>query len=70
VTDEVGVVTHEHPTDPFRPQVKILLDRLGERLEEPMLVNTWEADARGEFRWAVVEAVDHDTLQIDPLTHL
>jgi putative nucleotidyltransferase with HDIG domain len=70
VTDEVGVVTHEHPTDPFRPQVKILLDRLGERLEEPLLVNTWEADARGEFRWAVVEAVDHDTLQIDPLTHL
>jgi putative nucleotidyltransferase with HDIG domain len=69
VTDEVGVVTHEHPTDPFRPQVKILLDRLGERLEEPTLVNTWEADARGDFRWAVVEAVDPDTLEIDPLAH-
>ena len=26
-TEEVAVVTHEHPTDPFRPQVKILLDR-------------------------------------------
>src|SRR6476620_8120096 len=28
-TDEVAVVTREHPSDPFRPQVKILLDRLG-----------------------------------------
>ncbi len=69
-TDEVGVVTHEHPTDPFRPQVKVLLDRLGQKVEEPMLVNTWEADTRGEFRWAVVEAVDPDTAQIDPLTHM
>ena len=69
-TDEVAVVTHEHPTDPFRPQVKVLLDRLGARIEEPMLVNTWEADDRGEFRCAVVEAVDPDTLEIDPLAHL
>ena len=69
-TDEVAVVTHEHPTDPFRPQVKVLLDRLGERLEEPMIINTWEADARGQFRWAVVEAVDPDAARIDPLTHM
>jgi putative nucleotidyltransferase with HDIG domain len=69
-TDEVGVVTHEHPMDPFRPQVKILLDRLGERCEEPILANTWEADARGEFRLAVVEAVDPDSVQLDPLSFL
>jgi putative nucleotidyltransferase with HDIG domain len=69
-TEEVGVVTHEHPTDPFRPQVKLLLDRLGQPVETPMLVNTWEADSRGEFRVAVVEAVDPDTVNIDPLDHL
>jgi putative nucleotidyltransferase with HDIG domain len=69
-TDEVAVVTHEHPTDPFRPQVKILLDRLGVAHEAPILVNTWDPDARGNFRHAVVEAVDPDAVQIDPLTYL
>ena len=28
-TDELAVVTAEHPTDPFRPQVKIIIDRDG-----------------------------------------
>ena len=69
-TDEVAVVTHEHPTDPFRPQVKVLLDRLGERRESPILVNTWEPDERGDFPFAVVEAVDPDTVPIDGLDYL
>jgi putative nucleotidyltransferase with HDIG domain len=69
-TDEVAVVTHEHPTDPFRPQVKILFDRTGQAVELPPLVNTWEPDSRGNYSYAVVEAVDPDTLQIDPLTYM
>ncbi|HXG54363.1 MAG TPA: HD domain-containing phosphohydrolase [Vicinamibacterales bacterium] len=69
-TDEVAVVTHEHPTDPFRPQVKVLLDRLGQAVETPMLVNTWEPDSRGQHKFAVVEAVDPDSVQIDPLAFL
>jgi putative nucleotidyltransferase with HDIG domain len=69
-TDEVGVVVHEHPNDPFRPQVKIILDPKGERLEEPLLVNTWEADARGDGTRAAVEAVDHEPLGIDPASLL
>jgi putative nucleotidyltransferase with HDIG domain len=69
-TDEVAVVTHEHPADPFRPQVKVLLDRLGAPVEEPVLVNTWEPDARGDFPSAVVEAVDPDAVNLDPLAHL
>jgi hypothetical protein len=69
-TDEVAVVTHEHPGDPFRPQVKVLLDRLGASVERPTLVNTWEADARADFPSAVVEAVDPDGVGIDPLAHL
>jgi hypothetical protein len=48
-TEEVGVVTAEHPEDPFRPQVKILFDPKGERVEEPVLANTWERDSRGAF---------------------
>ncbi|MSO55651.1 MAG: hypothetical protein EXQ55_01825 [Acidobacteria bacterium] len=69
-TEEVGVITAEHPSDPFRPQVKIVFDAHGDRLEEPVLANTWERDSRGEYPRAVVEAVDPETLNIDPLTLL
>ena len=67
---EVAVVTHEHPSDPFRPQVKVLQDAEGRTLEDPPLLNTWETDGRGEFRHAVVEAVDPEGVGIDPLAHL
>jgi putative nucleotidyltransferase with HDIG domain len=66
-TGELAVVTHEHPTDPFRPQVKVLRDRDGASFETPELVNTWEADNRAR---GVAEAVDPDTVDIDPLAHL
>ena len=69
-TDEVGVVTAEHPEDPFRPQVKIVYDARGDRLEEALLANTWERDSRGEFPRAVVESVDPDSVELDPLTVL
>jgi putative nucleotidyltransferase with HDIG domain len=69
-TEEVGVVTAEHPEDPFRPQVKVLYDRRGEAIESPFLVNTWERDSRGVFARAVVESVDPDSLELDPLTVL
>jgi putative nucleotidyltransferase with HDIG domain len=66
-SEELGVVTREHPSDPFRPQVKVLLDRLGQPIETPVLVNTWEPDVR---RRGVVEAVDPDTVTIDALAFL
>ena len=69
-TGEVAVVTAEHPTDPFRPQVKIIVDASGEVLGEPVLANTWERDGRGEYPRAVVEAVDPESTDIDPLTYL
>ena len=69
-TEEIGVVTHEHPADPFRPQVKIVRDRDGGELEQLQLVNTWEPDARGDCPWAVVEAVDPEAAGIDPLKYM
>jgi len=69
-TDELAVVTQTHPEDPFRPQVKLITDSKGNKLEAPLLANTWDRDARGEFPRAVVEAVDGTTLGIDPLTYL
>jgi len=61
---------HEHPSDPFRPQVKIIADPHGTRLEEPLLVNTWDRDARGDYPRAIVEAADPDVESVDPLTFL
>ena len=69
-TEELAVVTAEHPTDPFRPQVKIITDGKGNVLENPMLTNTWEMDSRGEHARAVVEAVDPEEAGIDPLKFL
>jgi putative nucleotidyltransferase with HDIG domain len=69
-TEEIGVVTAEHPEDPFRPQVKVLFNGRGEQLEAPILANTWERDSRGSFVRAVVESVDPDSLELDPLTVL
>ena len=69
-TDELAVVTAEHPTDPFRPQVKILIDSKGELLEEPLLANTWELDGRASYPRAVVERSIRKPLGIDPLTFM
>ena len=69
-TSELAVVVHEHPTDPFRPQVKIITDGSGARLEEPALVNTWERDARGDYARAIVEAADPDVESVDPLAFM
>ena len=69
-TEDLAVVTAEHPTDPFRPQVKILMDRSGAMIDEPMLANTWDRDSRGEYPYAVVEAVDPESVAIDPLKYL
>src|SRR5262249_3582146 len=52
-TEELAIVTAEHPSDPFRPQVKIISDAAGAMLEQPHLVNTWERDGRGEHARAV-----------------
>jgi putative nucleotidyltransferase with HDIG domain len=69
-TDELAVVTAEHPTDPFRPQVKIITDKSGALVEEPLLANTWDRNDKGEQPYAVVDAVDPESTEIDPLTFL
>ncbi len=69
-TAEVGVVTQTHPEDPFRPQVKLLLDGKGAPYETPLLTNTWDRDDRGKFPRDVIEAVDGPTVGIDPLAYL
>jgi len=50
--------------------VKVVIDARGDRLEEPILVNTWERDGRGEYPRAAVEQIDPELLGLDPLTLL
>ncbi|MGE0863138.1 MAG: HD-GYP domain-containing protein [Vicinamibacterales bacterium] len=69
-TDEVGVVTQTHPDDPFRPQVKLILDAKGAPYETPLLTNTWDRDSRGELAREVVEAIDGPEAGLDPLAYL
>jgi putative nucleotidyltransferase with HDIG domain len=69
-SDEVAVVTAEHPTDPFRPQVKIVMDKAGGAIEAPMLANTWERNNRGDYAYVVIEALDPESVDIDPLKFL
>jgi putative nucleotidyltransferase with HDIG domain len=64
---EVGIVTAEHPADPFRPQVKVVLDGNGEHVPEPLVINIWERDVQGRHPYSVVEAVSPDTVGLDPL---
>jgi len=69
-TEEVGVVTQTHPEDPFRPQVKLVLDARGAPYETPLLTNTWDRDTRGELAREVVEAIDGPEAGLDPLAYL
>ena len=39
-------------------------------VETEVLVNTWERDSRGTFPKAVIESVDPDSIELDPLTVL
>jgi hypothetical protein len=50
--------------------VKIITDSKGAFLEETFLANTWERDERGEQSRAVVEAVDPESVGIDPLKYM
>ena len=42
----------------------------GAMIEDPPLANTCERDGRGEHPHAVVEAIDPETVDIDPLKFL
>lgn len=66
-TGEVAVVSRENPRDPFRPQVKVLLDRDGAALPAPEFVNTRRPHGS---RRTVIDAVDPESVRIDPLEHL
>ena len=59
---------HEHPEDPFRPQVKILFDPKGERLGEPRSSSTPGSATRGaRFRRRSSSPWIPIPIELDPL---
>ena len=66
-TGELAVVTDEHPTDAFRPTVRLLRDAGGRPVDGQVLIDTSAHDERGRHAHTVLEAVDTDELGHDPL---
>jgi putative nucleotidyltransferase with HDIG domain len=69
-TGEIAVVVTVYAPDPHKPQVKVVIDRAGARLDQPYLTNLWEGDASLGQPSSVVAPLDPAELGIDPLTLL
>jgi hypothetical protein len=69
-TNEIAVVLSTHAPDPYRPHVRIVIDRHGARVTQPIDVNLWEVQDEGEMAPAIVGPVDPVEVGIDPLTLL
>jgi putative nucleotidyltransferase with HDIG domain len=69
-TDEIAIVTQEHAPDPYRPHVRVIIDRHGVQLANPVDLNLWETAGEGALAPAIVGPVDPADLGIDPLTLL
>ena len=67
-TNEIAVVRKIHAPDPYRPQVRVLFNRAGARVELPYDLNLWEVEPGQDLPSSVVAPLDPAAYQIDPLT--
>jgi HD-GYP domain-containing protein (c-di-GMP phosphodiesterase class II) len=67
-TGEIAVVVRTCAPDPYRPQVRVIVDRGGAALDRPIDLNLWEIiEGTQPSVEAPLDPADH---QIDPLTYL
>jgi putative nucleotidyltransferase with HDIG domain len=66
-TGEIAVVLRVHAPDPYRPRVRIIMDRECRRLPLPQDVNLWEDSGDQARATMVVGPVDAEEYSIDPL---
>ena len=66
-TAEIAVVRQIHAPDPYRPQVRVLFDRAGARIELPYDLNLWEVRPEQDLPSSIVAPLDPADYQIDPL---
>jgi putative nucleotidyltransferase with HDIG domain len=69
-TGEIAVVVAVYAPDPHRPQVKIVIDRAGVRLDRPRELNLWENGETDAEAKTVIAPLDPAEVGIDPLTFL
>jgi hypothetical protein len=69
-TGEMAMVVTIYAPDPHRPQVRVIADSAGARLELPYDVNLWESDAAEGKPSSITAPLDPADAGIDPLTLL
>jgi len=67
-TGHLAVVRQVHAPDPARPQVRVVTDAQGARLERTFDINLWEATPGAGLPTAVVAPIDPAETGIDPLS--
>ncbi len=69
-TGEMAVVVKVHAPDPYRPRVRVIAGRAGQRLDVPLDRNLWDAvDEHGE-PMSVKAPLDPAEYGLDPLTFM
>ena len=66
-TGEIAVVKTVYAPDPYRPHVKVLIDREGKRLDLPYELNLWETSEDPQRPSTVVAPLDPADFTFDPL---
>jgi putative nucleotidyltransferase with HDIG domain len=66
-TGDVAVVIKVHAPDPYRPQVRVLIDREGKRLDRTYEMNLWEPSDDPQRAGSVVAPVNPAAFDFDPL---
>ncbi|MCA1563708.1 MAG: HD-GYP domain-containing protein [Acidobacteria bacterium] len=69
-TGEIAVVTKVHAPDPYRPRVRVISTRQGERLDLPVDRNLWESKDLDGADATVAAPLDPVEYGVDPLTFL
>jgi putative nucleotidyltransferase with HDIG domain len=69
-TGELGVVLRVYAPDPYRPKVRVIAGRDGEKLSRPYDLNLWEAPEAGVGPKGIIRPLDPAAVGIDPLTYL
>jgi putative nucleotidyltransferase with HDIG domain len=66
-TGEIAVVLKVNAPDPYRPQVRVLIDREGKRLDLPYELNLWETTGDPARSSSIVAPLDPALFGFDPL---
>ena len=69
-TGEVAIVRQVHAPDPYRPEVRVLFDKAGTKIEVPYDLSLWEAQPEDGVPSTVIAPVDPAAYELDPLTLL